>query len=404
MVGQRVAWLDVSAGVAGDMLLGALLDAGARAAVVQEAVDAVVPGAARVRTTEVTRAGLRALKADVVVAPGDQPDRRWTDVRALLEQAPLSEPVRSRALSVFSRLAEAEGRVHGVPAAEVRFHEVGALDAIADVVGSCAALTDLGVTEVGASAMGLGSGTVRARHGLLPVPGPAVLQLVTGWEVLGGGDGERATPTGAALVTALARPAPVVPRMTVVAVGVGAGSRDVPERANVVRVVVGERAGTPSGEADTEAVELAANIDDLDPRLWPEVLAGLMSAGALDAWLVPVLMKKGRPAHTLHVLAAPSRADELSAAVLALTSTLGIRRTPVRRDVLDRAWRPVPVADGSVRIKVGHRGGRVVQAMPEFADVVALAAASGRPAADVLVLAHAAAVGAGLVAGAPWAG
>jgi len=404
VTGGRAAWVDASAGIAGDMLLGALLDAGARLDRVQAAVDAVVPGAVEVRTAEVTRAGLRALKAEVVVRTTDRPHRDWTTVRTLLEAAALDAAVHDRAVTVFTRLAEAEARAHGIRPEDVHFHEVGALDAIADVVGTCAALVDLGVTELVGSPIAVGSGTVRTRHGTLPVPGPAVLQLVTGWEVLSGGTGELATPTGVALVTALASGPAALPPMTVAAVGVGAGTRDTPDRANVTRVVVGAERGVPAGDRlpTEEIVLLEANVDDLDPRLWPEVLTRLMADGAHDAWLTPVLMKKGRPAHTVHVLAAPDAARSLSAALFALTSTLGVRRSLLQRDVLDRDWQPVPVAGGAVRVKVGHRAGRIVRAMPEFADVVALAATAGQPAAGMLVLAHAAAVQAGLVAGAPW--
>ena len=400
MTRDRTAWVDATAGVAGDMLLGALLDAGARLAAVQAAVDAVVPGAVLLRTTEVTRAGLRALKTDVEVQAADQPHRRWTTVRALLEDAALDARVRESAVAVFARLAQAEARAHGIAQDDVHFHEVGGLDAIADIVGTCAALVDLGVTELVGSPIAVGSGTVRAGHGTLPVPGPAVLQLVTGWAVVAGGTGELATPTGAALVTALASGPAALPAMTVTAVGTGAGTRDTPHRANVTRVVLGAAAeDRPRAE---DVVLLEANVDDLDPRLWPEVLTRLLAEGARDAWLTPVLMKKGRPAHTVHVLSTPDAADQLSAVVFRHTSTLGVRRSVARRDVLARDWQPVPVAGGTVRVKVGHRAGQVVQAMPEFTDVVALAAAGGRPVADVLVLAHAAAVQAGLVAGAPW--
>lgn len=393
------AWVDASAGVAGDMLLGALVDAGADLDVVQRAVDAVLPGAVRLRRSEVLRAGLRAAKVDVDVLVADPPHRTWTTIRDLLADADLSPSVRDAATAVFRRLAEAEGRVHGISPEDVHFHEVGALDAVADVVGTCAALHDLGVDELVIAPIATGSGRVHAAHGQLPIPGPAVLQLVSGWDVTAGGPGELATPTGVALVTALGERSGPLPSLRVDRVGLGAGTRDTPGRANVVRVVLGQAtASTPSEQLTV----LEANVDDLDPRAWPEVLTALLAAGAADAWLTPILMKKGRPAHTLSVLADPGDAARLTDLVMAHTSTLGVRRTTVARDALDRAWAPVPVQGGEVRIKVGHRGGAVVQAMPEFADVAALAADLGRPVADVLVLAHAAAVDAGLVAGAPW--
>ncbi|WP_255491527.1 MULTISPECIES: nickel pincer cofactor biosynthesis protein LarC [unclassified Actinotalea] len=397
-------WIDASAGVAGDMLLGALVDAGAPLPALQEAVDAVVPGAVALRVEQVRRAGLRAAKVHVDVLVEDPPHRTWSTIRGLLAAADLPEEVRSRAGATFERLADAEGRVHGVPAAEVHFHEVGALDAIADVVGTAAGLAALGAERVVVSPVALGSGTVRAHHGVLPVPAPAVLELSRGWAVLAGGDGELATPTGLALVTALAGSSGPLPAMTVTGSGIGAGTRDTPHRANVVRVVLGDEspAAAEAAGAPTSAVLLEANVDDLDPRVWPEVLTELLGRGALDAWLSPVVMKKGRPAHTLHVLSGHDGADALADVVLEHTSTLGVRRSSVQREVLERAWVPVDVQDGTVRVKVGHRDGRVLQAMPEFDDVVALAHGSGRPVAVVLAAARAAAHAAGLVAGASW--
>ena len=293
-------WVDASAGIAGDMLLGALLDAGASLDAVRSAVGAVVPGEVAVRTSTVTRAGLRALKVDVESLGEGHPHRSWTRIRTLLESADLPTAVREPALAVFARLADAEGRVHGIPPDDVAFHEVGSWDAIADIVGVCAALADLGVGRVTASPVAVGSGRVRAAHGDLPVPPPAVLELARGWQVLAGGEGELATPTGMALLRALADGCGALPPLAVAAIGIGAGARDTAGRANVVRVVV----GAPDGAAPTtsEMWVLETNVDDLDPRLWPTVLSALLAAGAADAWLVPILMKKGRPAHTLCVL------------------------------------------------------------------------------------------------------
>ncbi|WP_299036447.1 nickel pincer cofactor biosynthesis protein LarC [uncultured Pseudokineococcus sp.] len=407
--GGLLAWVDASAGVAGDMLLGALLDAGADLASVQRCVDAVVPGSVRLGVHDVERAGLLASKLDVEVLVADPPHRTWAAVAQMIGDAELPAGVRDRALAVFARLAEAEGRVHGMPPEDVHFHEVGALDAVADVVGCCAALEDLGVEELVTSPMALGSGTVRAAHGVLPVPVPAVLQLVRGWDVLGGGEGELTTPTGAALLTALCTRTGALPRMDVRASGQGAGTRDVPGRANVTRVVLGAAAaaragaGAPvDGGGREDVVVLEATVDDLDPRVWPDVLHHLLAEGALDAWLTPVLMKKGRPGHVLSVLAAPASASGLSARVLELTSTLGVRRGRVERDVLQRDWRPVRTAGGQVRVKVGHRDGAVLQATPEFEDALAAARRSGAAVADVLDEARAAGRAAGLVAGGPW--
>jgi uncharacterized protein (TIGR00299 family) protein len=411
-VSGRHAWIDASAGVAGYMLLGALLDAGAGIEAVQAAIDTVAPGSVRISTTEVTRAGLRARKANVEVLTGSPPRRTWMSIRALLAEAGLPEPVRDRAVAVFTRLAEAEARVHGVAADEVHFHEVGALDAIADVVGVCAALHDLAITSVSCGPVAVGSGHVRGAHGRLPVPVPAVAELARGWQVFAGGAGELATPTGMALTRALAGVCEDLPPMALDVTGVGAGGRDRPDRANVVRVLIG--AGAPAGSGPDralldeavldeavldEAVLLEANVDDLDPRLWPGVLAGLMDQGASDAWLVPIVMKKGRPAHTLTVLCAPGLVDRLRDHMFEHTSTLGVRESARRKTPLERVFVTVQVRGGSIPVKVGHRDGVVVQAMPEFDDVAALARRSRRPERVVLQEAVSAAAAAGYAPG-----
>ncbi|WP_280406706.1 nickel pincer cofactor biosynthesis protein LarC [Nocardia carnea] len=401
---MKLAWIDASAGVAGDMLLGALVDAGVPPEVLQAAIDAVVPDAVRVERSQVVRCGMRACKVDPVVRVDDPPHRHWSDIRDLLVTAALPEPVRADTLRVFGRLAEAEAGIHGVPVDRVHFHEVGALDSIADIVGACAALHHLGVERVTAGPLSLGSGTVMAAHGAIPVPVPAVLAMSTGWQVRAGGAGELATPTGVAWVTALADACTTLPQMRLDRVGIGAGTRDVPDRPNIVRMLIGETedaesAGGSVVEAAGENVVLEANIDDLDPRAWPAVLQRLLDSGADDAWLTPILMKKGRPAHTVHALVPVRHAEQVSAALLAETSTIGLRRIAVGKIALARTWRPVEVAGGRVRIKVALEQDRILQATPEFEDVAELARSTGRPVRAVLAEAVAAAVANGLSTG-----
>jgi uncharacterized protein (TIGR00299 family) protein len=397
----RHAWIDASAGVAGDMLLGALHDAGADLANVQAAVDAVVPGAVAISATTVSRAGQRAVKVRVEPLVSDPGHRTWAQIKVLLDAAELPFRVRSRAAAVFARLAQAEATVHGIAADDVHFHEVGALDSIADVVGVCAALEGLGVDTVSAGEIALGTGRTRTAHGELPVPVPAVAELARGWRVRGGGRGELATPTGLALVRTLARACEDLPAMTIAAIGVGAGTRDVPDRPNVVRILLGA-AQAPAIEAPaTEAaVLIEANVDDLDPRLWPGVLTALLEAGASDAWLVPILMKKGRPAHTLTVLCAPQRVPALRAVIFGHTSTLGLRESARGKSVLDRFLVDVEVFGETVAIKVGHSNGVIVQAMPEFEEVAAVARRQRRPEREVLAAALHVAAEAGLSPGA----
>ena len=397
---SRVGWVDATAGVAGDMLLGALVDAGADLDVVRRAVDAVLPGAVRLTTRPVTRAGLRATRLEVEAVEDPSPERHLADLLALLDAADgtdLADPVRTLAAATFRRLAEAEATVHGVDLEAVHFHEVGALDSIADVVGVCAAVHDLGLTTVSASAIAVGSGRMRAAHGDLPVPGPAVASLALGWQVTAGGTGELATPTGVALLRTLAAECGTLPPMVVDAVGVGAGSRDDPARPNVTRVVVGTPAPVPpavtpvapeddaaSSRARQAAVVLEANVDDLEPRLWPGVLAALLAAGADDAWLVPILMKKGRPAHTLCVLGDPALAEDLRDLVVATTTTFGVRQYAVTKHPLQRGWVDVEVEGHLLPVKVAHRDEVVVRATPEFDAVEDLASRLDVPPGDLL--------------------
>ena len=398
---ERHAWIDASAGIAGDMLLGALVDAGADLAVAQSAVDAVVPSSVRLTAADVTRAGQRATKITVEVITEDLPHRRWASIRDSLGEASLPEPVRARALATFARLAEAESQAHGIPVDEVHFHEVGALDSIADVVGVAAALDDLGVTTLSAGSVAVGSGRVRAAHGDLPVPVPAVVRLSAGWRVHAGGSGELTTPTGMALVAALAGRCEDLPSMTMIAAGAGAGTKDFPGRPNITRVLLGERPPTQGPAPGSESLMiLEANVDDLDPRLWPGVLDRLLRSGAADAWLVPIVMKKGRPAHVLTALCRPELVPALQAVITEDTSTLGVRHHPVTRTALSRGWIPVEVEGQPVRIKIGHDAMSIRQVNPEFDDVIRLAADTGLAQRDVLDRARSAARAVGLVIGA----
>ncbi len=391
---MSLAWFDCSSGASGDMLLGALVDAGADLTQMQRAVDALQTEPIGLSAHSVTRRGLGATKVDVQAAQSNVL-RTWGNIRSILEQAELAEPVRQRALDVFSRLARAEAHAHRISAEQVHFHEVGALDAIADVVGACAGLHQLGITRVVATPVALGSGVVRSDHGLLPVPGPAVLALLE--EVAApvySGDiaYEMCTPTGAALLAATVAEWGGLPAMTIASTGSGAGGRDLEEQPNILRVVVGE--ATQSAGVDLElaaAVVVEANVDDLDPRIWPAVLERLLAAGAADAWLTPITMKKGRPAHTLSVLTAPQHLPDVRRVVFTESSTIGVRQYPVDKYFLRRELRTVLVDGHEIHVKVAFLDGRVVNAAPEFDDAVAAAASLNRPVKAVLAAASAAA-------------
>jgi uncharacterized protein (TIGR00299 family) protein len=384
---MTIGWLDLSAGASGDMLLGALVDAGVPLEVLQTAINALPVERIRLEVETTTRHGLGATRVHVH-APASSEHRTWADVRGILADAGLPAPVREGALAVFERLAVAEGRVHRVDPDQVHFHEVGALDALADVVGVIAGFAELGLDRLAASPVALGSGSARGAHGVVPIPGPAVLELLLGIPVVAGAvPAEMCTPTGAALVAHLVDEWTTLPPMHVLRVGTGAGGRDPAELPNVVRLAL----GTPGEALRATPVVLEANVDDLDPRLWPGVLDTLFAAGASDAWLTPILMKKGRPAHTLSVLCGPDRIPAVQAAVFATTSTIGLRIVPVGKVALERTQATVDVLGGRVGVKLAVDGGRVVNVSVEYEDVAALARDSGLPVKEVLRAATAAA-------------
>jgi uncharacterized protein (TIGR00299 family) protein len=377
------------------MLLAALLDAGASLAAVRAGLGGIGTEHMDVTVSPVRRHGLRAALA-TVRAPRSQVTRNLADITALVSGAGLPDEVRDFSVAVFERLARAEAHVHGVGVPEVSFHEVGALDAIADVTGCAIALHTLGLlrspTRV-VSPVAVGSGPARSAHGPLPVPVPATLQILTeaGAPLRSHPAAmELCTPTGAALLATVATNWGPVPDCRPLTVGVGAGRADPRGHPNVLRVLVGEPAG-PADWALTDMCRIDATIDDLDPRLWPDVLDALRAAGAVDAWCTPALMRKGRPGHVLSALAEADRLDVVCHAVFEQTTTLGVRISAVQRRSLPRDEVAAVVGGVVVSVKRGHLGDRVVNLQPEYDDLRAAAARTGRPIADLLAEARAAA-------------
>jgi uncharacterized protein (TIGR00299 family) protein len=396
---MTIGWLDPASGASGDMFLGTLVDAGVDLSLLQAAVDAVTPEPILLRAERVDRAGLAATRVHVDGTDSVQ-HRHWSDIRSLLERAALPNRIKEKAQATFAVLAQAEAAVHGTAPEDVHFHEVGALDAIADVVGACAGLAALDLDHLTVGPIALGSGTIRAAHGVLPVPGPAVVRLLAGTDAVSHGlelpDGTRTellTPTGAALIVSWATGFGSMPAMRITGQGYGAGGKDFQGKANVLRLVLGEPASGDGTRTTQRVVE--TNVDDLDPRLWPGVLTALMEAGAADAWLTPILMKKGRPAHTVSVLVDESSAAAVEAAMFRLTSAIGLRSHDVAKTALERRIETVVLpSGGSVRVKVAFDAdGAIVNVMPEHDDVAAAAAAASLPAKVVAAQAIAAAAG-----------
>ena len=395
-----IGWVDASSGASGDMLLGALLGADVPLEVIAEAVHAVAPEHVALKAEPVVRNGFAAVRCHVEVADS-RTQRTWKDIAGLLADAHLSDGVRRRAHTTFERLATAEAKVHGTPIDDVHFHEVGALDAIADVVGVCAGLEHLHLDVLVVSPVAVGSGTTKSAHGAMPVPPPAVAELLRGSPSYAGDVAmEMCTPTGAALLTSNATSFGPQPAMSVLEIGVGAGGRDPEGHANVLRLFVGESSTQHGGEHGSEhgthqPLLVEANIDDLDPRLWPNVIAALLKAGASDAWLTPILMKKGRPAHTLHVLVAGDKAEQVRFEVFRQTSTIGVREIAIGKHALDREMHTVLIDGHVVHVKLALHEGSVVNAQPEYDDVARVADATNRPIKDVLAEAIAASRGIG---------
>ena len=379
---STVAWFHCFNGVAGDMTLGALLDAGADLGEVRASVASLGIHGWSIDVERVQRCGLAATRAVVVAPEQHHHHRPFRQIRALLEQARLDPDVARRALATFSALAEVEGSIHGVPTDDVELHEVGSLDAIVDVVGSCAALASLGIDEVGCSPIAVGHGTFRAAHGVLPNPGPATIALLARAQAPAHGidvDVELTTPTGAALMTTLAAGFGPMPPMTVGEVGYGAGTRDLPGRPNVVQVVIGEACGEPRLSTGQPVRLLEANVDDVTGEVLAHTISALIDAGAHDAWVSPITMKKGRPAHTVHALCDGARAAEIGAVLVRETGTLGLRGTTLERWPQAREDAAVVVEGRTIRVK--RADGRV---KVEHDDARVVAAELGLPLRDVL--------------------
>ncbi len=395
------AHLDCFSGVSGNMLLGALVDCGLAAADLESAVAGLALDGWQLKCQRVRRGPIACTLVEVEVnAP--QPERGLAQVREILRCSSLSREVAARAEDIFRRLAEAEAAVHGVPVERVRFHEVGAVDAMVDIVGTVAGLQLLGVERLTCSPLPLGGGWVETAHGRLPIPAPATAKLLEGYPTYAGDvQTELVTPTGAALVTGLCLPAGggrafgPMPPMTVRRVGYGAGSRDL-AHPNCLRMFLGEpsEAGTTELARGEPLVLLETNLDDMNPELYEHVMERLFEAGALDVFITPVIMKKTRPGAVLTALAPRERQAEVLQTLFRETTTLGVRASEVARYCLEREWVEVQTPYGQVRVKIGRLGGKVVTGSPEYDDCKRLARETGAPLKDIYDHARAAAIAA----------
>lgn len=373
------------------MVLGALVGAGLSWTKLVSGLKRLKLTGYQLRKREVHRGALHAMKVDVVIQSGFQRPLTLSRIRRLLSDSALPDPVKRQSRAVFDRLAEAEGLAHRVATQDVRFHEVGVMDSLIDVVGSLLGCRLLNVTRVSSSAINVGAGTIQTSHGLLPVPGPAVAALAKGIPIYSDGPRcELATPTGVALLRTLTSEFGPVSIMEPAAVGYGAGDRDPEGWPNVLRVFLSEES-VPAGRQTDRVMQIETNLDDLTPQAYEHVMERLFAVGAVDVALIPVIMKRSRPGVILSCLVARDRADAVLAAVFKETTALGVRIQELARQVLSRRFVAVKVHGGVVRMKVAGVGAGWEKAAPECTDCKKIANRTGRPLKDVMeeaVLAH----------------
>ena len=401
---MRIAYLECFSGMSGDMFLGALVDAGVPPETLEDTVAALAIGA-RLEISRVLRSGISATKVDVWVGgKKDLPcEEHWeqrhehshshehgrglTEIRQIISAAPISATAKKTAIAIFAALGRAEAKIHNVSIDSVHFHEVGAVDAMVDIVCAAVGAEALGVDEIICSPLNVGGGMVKCAHGTFPVPAPATVELLADAPVYSSGvQAELVTPTGAAIVKTLASRFAAFPEMTIHKSGYGAGSRDFPGHPNVVRLTIGEAASsTLAAQTASETITvLEANLDDLNPQVFGYVMDRLLEGGALDAFAVPVQMKKNRPGTLLTVLCKPEDASKFTQLLFTETTTLGVRRRQEMRQALARRWEKVQTPWGEVRIKIGSMNGTVTNYAPEYEDCRRIAAQHRVPLKQVM--------------------
>ena len=379
----RIGYLDCAAGISGDMLLGALIDAGWPEQKLRELISKLKLGDVQLKVDRVSKRGIAATQVNILSSP-HQPHRGLHDLSTIVMQADLPDAIQQRAISALRLLAEAESQVHGVPVDRIHFHEVGAVDTIVDIVGALVGFEELNITEIHCSALPWSRGTVKTEHGILPVPPPAVVLLLHDVPVVGADiEGETVTPTGATLARTLAKQFGTMPPMRVERVGYGAGQRDWPDRPNILRLTIGESATATAGLEVERLVVLSCNIDDMNPEWFEPLVKHLNDAGALDVWLTPVQMKKHRPGTVVEVLCGAENAATIRGVLLRHSTTLGVRESGVTRYSLPRRVEMVETVYGRVRIKVARLPDDSVKASPEHDDCVARAGEHGVSVGDV---------------------
>jgi uncharacterized protein (TIGR00299 family) protein len=363
---MTLAYFDCFSGISGDMTLGALVDAGVSLDALRAELAKLDLLGYDLKAEKVNRSGIAATKVSVIIDQKDQKSRHLFDIVNIIEASTLSSSVKEKSSRIFKRLAEAEAKVHGSTPDSIHFHEVGAVDAIVDIVGSTVGLELLGITQIIASAINVGSGTVKTAHGLLPIPAPATAELLAGIPFYQSStQGELTTPTGAVVISTLGSSFGPMPSMKVERVAYGAGDKEFPGPPNVLRLMIGQSA---AGYDEDTSIVIETNIDDMSPQLYDYLIEKLIQQGAHDVYLTPIIMKKGRPAILLSVLTDKAKSDVALDTIFRETTSIGVRIQEVGREKLSREMRVIDTVYGKIRIKISKRGEEVLTMTPEYED------------------------------------
>lgn len=382
---MKIAYFDCFSGISGDMMLGALVDAGAPFDKLKEGLSHLKIEGYTIFTSTVLRKGIRATKVDVVIDSRDLPGRPFKDLREIVSESSLDISIKEKSLSILQRLAEAEAAIHNCTVEDVHFHEVGHIDTIVDVVGSAYALQLLGIDRVIASPVDTGNGCVEMSHGKFPIPAPVTAELLRSVPVYSSGiERELTTPTGAAIITTLASSFQALPEMRLSTVGYGAGGWDLSEKPNVLRVFIGE---DMQGFDMDEVALLETNIDDMNPQIYEYLIERALQAGALDVYITPITMKKSRPAHILSIMTGLENLETIKRLVFRETTAIGIRISKVRRSILNRDIKEVELPYGKVRVKISNAPDGTNRIVPEYEDCKRIAMETGIPLKEIIELA-----------------
>ncbi|MBI4687158.1 MAG: nickel pincer cofactor biosynthesis protein LarC [Nitrospirae bacterium] len=384
-----ILYLDCSSGISGDMLLGAFIDAGGSFKELEKGLSRLNIKGYKLNAKIVRRAGFRATKVDVILKSGVRGQgsgvRRWKDINSIITKSSLPNDIKQKGLTIFKRLFEAEARVHGEKFEDVHLHELGGIDCIVDIVGTLICLDFLKIEKLYSSPLNLGSGTVRTEHGILPVPAPATIELLKNIPVYSSDiPFELTTPTGAVLMSTLAHDFGSMQNMQVSKIGIGAGGKDFKTQPNVLRAFIGQKSEVRSQKSGNNITVIETNIDDMNPQIYEYVMGKLFQAGALDVFLTPVIMKKGRPGIKLSALCSDAKKEDVIKAILRETTSIGVRFYEAERKILDREIKSIDTEFGKINVKVSKLGDDIIKTAPEYEDCRRIAKKLNMPLIEVM--------------------